>query len=385
MNDENNEQFADLLEQSMSGIIKFEPGQMIQTRIVSISGDCIFLHLDGKREGQLEAAELIDKNGALTVKEGDTIKAFYLSSENGEMLFTTKIKGDKAGKAVLESAFENGIPVEGLVAKEIKGGYEITIGDSRAFCPYSQMGLRRVEDPAQYIGKHLVFKISEYSEHGRNILVSNRSILEAERQAKIDTLKKTLSENMKVKGIIQSLRDFGAFVDIGGIQALLPVSEISRSQVDDIHKVLSAGQEIEAVIISLDWKNERISISMKKLLADPWDQVTTKYKPGSMYNGKIVRITDFGAFVSLEPGLDGLIHISDFESEKRINHPREVVKLGQAIEVQITNIDQGKKRIALKPASKSRENEDYGQYMDNGTDTYNPFGDLLKEKKSKKK
>lgn len=381
---ENEENFADLLENSISGINKFEPGQLIEADIVSISGDCIFLQLSGKSEGQLDAAEMIDKDGNLTVKEGDTIKAYFLSSQNGEMHFTTKISGDKAVKAVLENAFESGIPIEGTVEKEIKGGFEIKIGNSRAFCPYSQIGKKRVENPEDYIGKNLTFKILEYNENGRNILVSNRVILKEEQNAQIEILKKTLHENMTVKGIVKSLQDFGAFVEISGVQALLPISEISRSRVEDIHQSLSIGQEIEAAVIKLDWQNERITLSMKKLLADPWDKAHAKYKKGSKHTGEVVRITNFGAFVSLEPGLDGLIHISDLEGDSRDFNPREALKKGQSIIVKINSIDTEKKRISLKPAAETQDDEAFKQYMEPDSDTYNPFAGLLKDKMKNK-
>ncbi|MEA1910109.1 MAG: S1 RNA-binding domain-containing protein [Spirochaetota bacterium] len=377
------ENFADLLESSISGLNKLEPGQLIEADIVSISGDCIFLQLSGKSEGQLDTAELIDKDGNLTVKEGDRIKAFFLYSKNGEMYFTTKISGDKAGKAVMENAFNSGIPIEGSVEKEIKGGFEIKIGDSRAFCPYSQIGKKRVENPEEYIGKTLTFKILEYSENGRNILVSNRAILKEEQDAQIEILKKTLHENMNVKGTVKSLQSFGAFVEISGVQALLPISEISRSRVDDIHKSLSVGQEIEAAVIKLDWKKERITLSLKKLLADPWVKAQKKYKSGSKHTGEVARITNFGAFVTLEPGLDGLIHISDLEGDSRDFNPREALKKGQSINVQINSIDTEKKRISLKPAAEAQDKEAFKQYMEGDSDTYNPFAHLLKDKAKK--
>lgn len=379
--EENEENFADLLENSISGINRFEPGQLIEADIVSISGDCIFLQLSGKSEGQLDAAELMDKDGNLTVNEGDLIKAFFLSAQNGELHFTTKIRGDKAGKAVLENAFESGIPIEGTVEKEIKGGFEIKIGDSRAFCPYSQIGKKRVENPEEYIGKNLTFKILEYSENGRNVLVSNRAILKEEQKNQIEILKKTLQENMTVKGTVISLQDFGAFVEINGVQALLPISEISRSRVEDIHQSLSVGQEIETAVIKLDWQNERITLSLKKLMTDPWDEAHKKYKSGTKHTGEVVRITNFGAFVSLEPGLDGLIHISDLEGDSRDYNPREALKKGQNINVKINSIDTLKKRISLKPVTNTQEDEDFKQYMEPESDTYNPFASLLKDKK----
>ncbi|MCK5153609.1 MAG: S1 RNA-binding domain-containing protein [Spirochaetales bacterium] len=385
--DINDDNFADLFENSFIETNTLEPGQLIETTIVSISGDTIFLQLSGKSEGLLDRAEMTDKDDKLSVKEGDKIKAFFLYSKNGEMYFTTKISGDKAGKAVLENAFENGIPVEGIVSKEIKGGFDITIGESRAFCPYSQMGQKRIENPEDYIGKHLTFKIIEFSEKGRNILVSNRAILEEELKKQIEILKKTLQENMVIKGTIKQVQDFGAFVDIDGVQALLPISEISRSRVDDITKVLSAGQEIEASIIKLDWAKERITLSMKALLADPWEKAKTKYQSGSKHTGKVVRITNFGAFVTLEPGLDGLIHISDLKTDTRDDNPEDILKKGQSITVQINSIDVEKKRISLKPVSSTMEDKDYKKYLEPESDTYNPFANLLKEKtkKSKKK
>ncbi|RKX96676.1 MAG: 30S ribosomal protein S1 [Spirochaetes bacterium] len=360
-----------------------EPGQLIETEIVSISGGYIFLQLSGKSEGLLDIAEMTDKDGNLSVKEGDKIKVFFLSSQNGEMHFTTRISGDKAGKAVLENVFESGIPVEGIVEKEIKGGFEIKIGDTRAFCPYSQLGLKRIENPELFIGEHLTFKILEYSENGRNILVSNRTIIEEEQKKQIEILKRTLHEKMILKGTIKSIQDFGAFIDISGVQALLPISEISRGRVDDIHKALSVGQEIEASIIKLDWKKERITLSMKALLSDPWDEAHVKYKSGSKHKGEVVRITDFGAFVSLEPGLDGLVHISDLKGDVRDNNPHDILKKGQSLTVQINNIDIEKKRISLKPVSSTQEDEDNKKYFEPESDAYNPFAELLKNKTGK--
>jgi len=379
---DNKDDFASLFENSISEMDSLEPGQQIETTIVSISGESIFLELSGKSEGILDASELTDRDGKLTVKEGDQIKAFYLETKNGEKHFTTKISGEKAGDAVLEQAFQSQIPVEGSVEKEIKGGFEVKIGETRAFCPYSQMGLRRIENPQEYIGTQLTFKILEYSEKGRNILVSNRVILEEEHNKKVEELKQTLKEKMVVTGTIKSVQDFGAFVDLGGVQALLPISEISRSRVDDIYALFSEGQEIEASIIKLDWQNERITLSMKALLPDPWDEAPSKYPVGSKHTGEVVRITNFGAFVTLEPGLDGLLHISELKGDSRQGNQQDSVKKGQKITVAIKSIDTDRKRIGLKRVSSSQEDENFQKYLDSETgdesETYNPFAELLK-------
>ena len=375
--------FASLFESTLTKMERLQPGQMVETQIVSISKDSIFLQLSGKSEGVLERAELADQDGNLSVKEGDTVKVFFLNSKNGEMNFTTRISGEKAAPALLESAYKNGIPVEGVVEKEIKGGYEVKIGETRAFCPFSQMGQRRAENAEVYVGKHLTFKIQEYKENGRNILVSNRAIHEEAHKEKIEALKATLKEGMLVKGCIKSIQEFGAFVDIEGIQALLPISEISRARVEDISAVLAVGQEIEATILKVDWKNERISLSMKNLQADPWDHALAKYPVDSKHTGKVVRVTDFGAFVSLESGLDGLIHVSEMRSEGKYGNSGVTVKLGQLLTVKILGVDIAEKRMSLKQASSLEEDETAKKYLENGadSDTYNPFAALLGKKK----
>lgn len=361
---------------------KLDIGQQIEAVIVSITPDYIFLDLGGKSEGVLERAELADENGLLSVEEGDTIKAWFLGAKNGEMRFTTRLSGQKAGPGLLENAWKSGIPVEGVVDKEIKGGYEVKIGESRAFCPYSQMGSRRAEDSAACVGTHLSFKIIEYKDSGRSITVSNRAILEAERADRMSELRKTLAEGQTVTGTVVQIQDFGAFVDIGGVQALLPVSEISRERVADINTVLERGQTVTAQILKLDWKNERFSISMKALSADPWQTAAERYTAGSRHTGTVSRIAGFGAFVTLESGIDGLVHTSELNSFSGTGGQRAGVKVGQKLAVRIIGVDQANRRISLKPATSEEEDETARKYLDTGddSDTYNPFAALLKKK-----
>src|SRR5208337_1676588 len=372
---------AKMYEQSFSGMGYFKPGQAVETEVVSISKDCVFLQLNGKSEGILDRDELTDKDGNLTVKVGDRLRVIFLDAENGEMRFTTRISGNAAGPEMLEQAYLEKMPVEGLVEKEIKGGYEIRIGEFRAFCPYSKMGERRSDNSSEYIGKRLSFKIQEYKNNGRSILVSNRVIHEEARAERLEALKKTLHEGMVITGSIISIQSFGAFVDLGGIQALLPISEISRSRVEDIKAVLSVGQEIEASILQIDWQSERISLSMKSLLADPWETAMGKYPEGSKHTGKVVRLADFGAFVSLEPGIDGLMHVSEISKVSKYGTSSELtVKLGQTLSVEILGVDQSNKRISLKPTTTIEEDETTARYLDASADstTYNPFAALLK-------
>lgn len=382
---DNEESFADLLKGNYGSNEYFEPGQLVEAQVVKISGEWIFLHTGGKSEGYLEASEMTDDKGKISVKEGDFINAYFLSANNGEMHFTTKISSGKTGQKILESAYDNDIPIEGLVNKEIKGGYEITIGTTRAFCPFSQIGLER-EDPVKYIGKKFNFKITEIGENGRNIILSNRIILEDERKLKVNALKGSLKQGLRVKGTIKSIQNFGSFVDLGGIQALIPISEISRGRVENIHDYLKVGQEIEAVILNLEWEKEKITLSIKETLQDPWKEADKKYAEGSKHPGKIARITNFGAFVTLEPGLDGLLHISDFGDGSKIKHPREVVKEGDSLEVIIGQLDTNQKRISLKLANTKKESEDenYDQFMGKRNDSYTPFGNLGNLMKNKK-
>ena len=362
---------------------KLLPGEEINAAIVQISDDTIFLDLNSKSEGVLNAAELKDENGNLSVKEGDVIKAYFLDDKNGEMRFTTKIASNNADKTIIENAYKNGIPVEGKVEKEIKGGYEVKIGNIRAFCPFSQMGGRCKEENETFEGKTLTFKITEYKNDGRNVLVSNRAVLEAARLSQMETLKSKLKVGMTVSGKVLSLQPFGAFVDVQGFQALLPVSEISRGRVENVADFLEPGQEITASVIKTDWEHEKVTLSMKALLADPWDTVSERYKPEQKVSGSVARIADFGIFVNIEDGVDGLVHISTIEKAKANTNLRKLFRVGDKFDAQIISIDSANRRISLAPASSVKQDDDSEEYLknqDNSGETYNPFAALLKKK-----
>jgi small subunit ribosomal protein S1 len=389
---DNEENFAELFEKSFKKQGRLEPGQMVEAMIVKVSGDWIFLDLGGKGEGYLDKKEMIDESGNLTVKEGDRVRAYFLSSENNEMHFTTKIGSGPGKQTQIEDAWRNNIPVEGTVAKEVKGGFEVKIGGSvRAFCPFSQMGIRRGEPQADSIGKVLSFKIAEYGEDGRNIVLSRRAILDEERRNRKQALQSTLKEGMKVKGKVTSIQNFGAFVDIGGMEGLLPVSEIAWSRTERVGDVLSPGQEVEVIIKKLDWENERFSFSLKDALPDPWDRIADTCPVGSYHTGTVARLAAFGAFVTLKEGVDGLIHISKLGAGKRINHPKEVLKEGQAVEVKIEAVDQKQRKLSLSLAEVSREEEEaaatlknYQQQAAAAPQNLGTLGELLKAKMEQK-
>lgn len=348
--------FEELFGQTDVSQERLTPGQKIEAVVVKISNDAVFIDLGGKSEGCLDKQELLDEEGNLTVKEGDTLQAYFLSAAKNGLLFTTKI-GAKAAQAHLEDAYRGGIPVEGSIAKEVKGGFEVKVGGIRCFCPYSQISLKRTEDTEQYVDRQLEFKIIEYRENGRNIILSHRVLLEEERKERKEELQKTLKENQTVSGTITSIRDFGAFVDIdNSLEGLIPISEISWDRTTDINDVLAVGQEVEVEVMKLDWEQDKYSFSLKRAMPDPWDSVLQKYPEGTCHTGTVARLAPFGAFITLEPGIDGLAHISTLGGGRRINHPREAVSEGQTIEVRVNSIDIDKKRLSLSLASMDGEN-----------------------------
>ncbi len=389
--------FAQMFDQDEATQDILSPGQKVKAEIVRITKEWIFIDLGGKSEGSLASSELLDEEGNLTVKEGDSIEAYFLSAKQNGKIFTTKV-GGAAATAHLEEAYHGRIPVEGTIQKEIKGGFEVKIGSVRGFCPFSQVGLRRVADTDQYIGQTLSFKIIEFKEGGKNIIVSHRKILEEERIEKKQALKETLEVGQTVEGTITSVRDFGAFVDIDGIEGLIPISEISWGRTSDIHAEVEEGQQVKVAVKKLDWDNDRYSFSLRETLPDPWD--VCALQEGTTVSGTVARLADFGAFVTLAPGIDGLVHISKLGAGRRINHPREVVQEGEEVEVRIDSIELDKKRISLSiPLSeeaKSRQQkkkkkgdkpddmrQEFQQFKKSGGEkkpSMGTFADLLKGK-----
>ena len=359
-NEENDgESFAELFEKSAKRTNWLEPGQKLTARVLKVSAEWIFIDTGQKGEGVVDIKEFLDLDGNVTVKEGDSIIAYFLSSNHGEMRFTTRLGGGASGSAQLEDAWRSGVPVEGQVEKEIKGGFEIKLGGTtRAFCPFSQIALRRVDSAESLIGTRLAFRITDYAENGRNIVVSRRSLLEEEQRRLKDEAQAGLEEGMTVGGTVISLQDFGAFVDIGGLEGLIPISEIGWSRVKDVRDVLSVGQQVQVVIKAIDREKDRISLSLKDTLADPWDQVAQLYPEGSFHTGSVSRLAPFGAFVTLASGVDGLLHISKLGAGKRINHPREVLKEGESVEVRIESFDRANRRLSLALAGVARAAEE---------------------------
>ena len=391
---EETKSFAELLDESSLKPKRHAPGEKIEAVIVKISPEWIFIDLGAKSEGYLDRKEFVDDEGNLTVKEGDTITAYFLSSRHSEKLFTTKLQAKKSVDDYLFNAYKNQIPINALVEKEIKGGFSVKIGaSSSAFCPFSQMDRRKIDNAADYVGKKFDFIVIEHDDSGRKVILSRRPILEKIEMEKVEILKSSLQKGMTIQGVIASVRDFGAFVDIGGVQALLPVSEMAWGRVEDAKALFKPGETIEAVIINLDWEKDRITVSYKDTLPDPWNDVVRKYQEGSTHKAKVSRLAEFGAFVTLEAGVDGLLHISKLGKGKKIKHPSDVLSVGREIEVKIDKIDRENKKISLdlaangderKTGPASGDGEDYRDYMPKAPKTMGTFGDLLSKAKKKK-
>lgn len=385
---EDTKSFSELLNETNLKPRHFSAGEKIDAVIVNITADWIFIDLGAKSEGYLDKKELLDENGNLTVKESDSLTAYFVSSRHGEKLFTTKLLTSKSVDDFLFKAHETQIPLEATVEKEIKGGFSVRINANvSGFCPYSQMDVRKIDDVTAYVGKKFEFIVAEYSENGRNIILSRRPLLEKIEQEKKSALKESLQKGMTVSGIVTSVLKFGAFVDLGGIQGLLPVSEMGWGKVDDPKVLYAPGDKVEVVVINLDWETNRITLSAKATLPNPWDGFVRKYTEGSLLKGKVSNLTNFGAFIVLEDGVEGLLHISKIARGKKIKHAGDVIKAGEEIEVKIEKIDRENRKISLdlagsdKDTSAATGDEDFRNYLAKSPKTMGTLGDLLKKKK----
>lgn len=352
------EDFAQLFEQSAQSLKRLEPGQKIKARIVGISGDFVYIDLGGKSEGVIDRKEFINEEGLTTIQEGDELDAYFVSVESGSRKFTTLIHSfPSITLQSIRDAFDADIPVTGKVASELKGGYEVRVGKVRCFCPYSQMDLRGSKDPGSYLGETFPFKVLEFKEKGRNIILSRRALLEKELEKEREKLKESLSAGMDITGKVRSIQKFGVFVDIGGIDGLVPLSELSWIKGEKAADIVEIGDEITTRILDLDWDRGRITLSFKASTPDPFQSVPEKYPVDSTVQGNVVRLESFGAFVNIEPGIDGLIPISKLGAGRRINHPKEILERGQQVEARVIDIDTARRRLTLAIERKVGEAE----------------------------
>jgi small subunit ribosomal protein S1 len=343
---EQEEDFAAMFEASVKAR-RLERGQTVEGTIVAFGADVAFVSVGGKSEAQIDLAELKDADGDIEVAIGDRIQAMVVSTSGGGVLSRKGVR-NAATQRELESAFVAGLAVEGKVESVNKGGYEVRIARERAFCPLSQIDIHRTADPAVHVGKTYAFRIVEYKDGGKSIVVSRRRLLEEEQQANADTVRKSIVPGAVLPGRVVSVRDFGAFVDLGGgIQGLLHVSEMSWSRASTPGEVVASGDQITVKVLRVEENTGKISLGLKQLQDDPWSTVGTSYAVGQVTTGRVTRLAEFGAFVELAPGIEGLAHASTFPPTGRPDGWTRSVPVGTTGTFEILSIDPVQKRIGV--------------------------------------
>jgi small subunit ribosomal protein S1 len=339
------EDFAAMFEASVKAK-RVERGQTVEGTVVAIGPEVAFVDVGGKGEATIEIGELKDADGHLEVAVGDRIQAMVVSTVGGLTLSRRLARGAATDRQ-LEDAFQTGLPVEGKVERAVKGGYEVRIGRQRGFCPMSQIDTLRT-DPSAHEGRVYAFRIIEYKEGGKNLVVSRRALLEEEQRASAAEVRQKIVAGAVMTGRVASVREFGAFVDLGGgVQGLLHISEMGWSRVSDASGIVKPGEEITVKILRVDDDKQKISLGLKQLTADPWSRVPDTYAVGQVHTGRVTRVADFGAFVELEPGVEALAHVSTFAPTGRSQGWSSTVAANMTAAFEILSIDLEKKRIGV--------------------------------------
>ncbi len=343
---EEEEDFARMFEETHQPQ-SYQTGEPVEGTIVAFGSDIAFVDVGGKGEATIDLEDLSEQDGTVAAKVGDTIKAVVVSTEGGLKL-SHKLARQAATKEALREANHTGLPVEGRVEKSIKGGYEIRFSGQRAFCPISQIDIRYTEDPTVHEGKVYPFRIMEYKQEGKNIVVSHRVLLKEAEQERAKEVRRLVVPDAVLPGRVVSVREYGAFVDLGGgVQGLLHVSEMSWSRVSDPTKVVQVGDEITVKVLRLDEERGKISLGLKQLQIDPWSKVEESYRVGQVLFGHITRVADFGAFIELEDGIEALAHLSTFPPTGKTDGWKASAPSGAEVAVEILNIDTERKRMGV--------------------------------------
>ena len=357
------EDFSTLFEASQQAR-QVTRGQVVDGRIVAIGPEVAFVDIGGKGEAEIDVAELKDADGDIEVSPGDRIQARVVSTSGGIVLSRKGVR-NAATQREIEDAFRAGLAVEGKVVGEVKGGYEVGIARERAFCPLSQIDNVRTENPAAHVGQTYTFRVLEYRNGGKDIVVSRRKHLEDQQQAEAAEARKSIVPGAVITGRVASVRDFGAFVDLGGgIQGLLHVSEMGWTRVNDPNEVVAPGDQITVQVLRVDDATQKISLGLKQLQDDPWADVATRYKVGEVRTGRVTRIADFGAFVELEPGFIGLVPAAE-SGVDRGTDLRKVLPIGSEVEVVVLEVNADARRIRLsrKAVAEQRERAEVREYV----------------------
>ena len=342
------ESFAELFEESLK-TLDMEPGSIITGIVVDIDSDWVTVHAGLKSEGVIPRDQFLDEQGELTIEVGDEVHVALDAVEDG--FGETKLSREKAKRAeswkVLEAAFAAEEVVKGVINGKVKGGFTVDVNTIRAFLPGSLVDVRPVRDTTHLENKELEFKVIKLDQKRNNVVVSRRAVLEAENSAEREALLETLQEGQVVKGIVKNLTDYGAFVDLGGVDGLLHITDMAWKRIKHPSEIVNVGDEIDVKVLKFDRERNRVSLGLKQLGEDPWVAITGRYPEGTRVTAKVTNLTDYGCFAELEEGVEGLVHVSEMDWTNKNIHPSKVVNVGDEVEVMVLDIDEDRRRISL--------------------------------------
>ena len=342
------ESFADLFEESLS-TIDMKPGSIVTGVVIGIDSDWVTVHAGLKSEGVIPRSEFISESGELSLEIGDEVQVALEAVEDG--FGATKLSREKAKRAeawkILESAYAAEESVIGIINGKVKGGFTVDVNTIRAFLPGSLVDVRPVRETTHLEGKELEFKVIKLDQKRNNVVVSRRAVMEDANSAERDELLATLQEGQSAKGIVKNLTDYGAFVDLGGVDGLLHITDMAWKRIKHPSEIVNVGDEIDVKILKYDRERSRVSLGLKQLGEDPWISITGRYPEGARVKATITNLTDYGCFAEIEEGVEGLVHVSEMDWTNKNIHPSKVVNLGDEVEVMVLDIDEERRRISL--------------------------------------
>jgi small subunit ribosomal protein S1 len=342
------ESFAEMFEQSQVEQ-KMRPGSIVKGHVVSVGADVVVVHAGLKSEGVIPVSQFYNENGEIDVKEGDEVEVALDAFEDG--FGATILSREKAKRAQawneLEKAFEDGKNITGVINGKVKGGFTVDVNEIRAFLPGSLVDVRPVRDTSYLEGKPLEFSVIKLDRKRNNVVVSRRAVVEAETSAEREALLETLQEGIVLKGVVKNLTDYGAFVDLGGIDGLLHITDMAWKRVKHPSEVVNVGDELQVKVLKFDRERNRVSLGLKQLGEDPWADIGRRYPVSTRLFGKVTNLTDYGCFVEIEEGVEGLVHVSEMDWTNKNVHPSKVVQVGDEVEVMVLDIDEERRRISL--------------------------------------
>ncbi len=376
------ESFADLLEESFTNT-NLKPGAIVIGTVVGIDNENVIVNAGLKSEGVIPKSQFMNADGELEVSVGDQVEVALEAVEDGSGM--TRLSREKAKRhhawAKLEKAFDNDEIVTGRITGKVKGGFTVDLQDLRAFLPGSLVDVRPVRDTAYLEGKDLEFKVIKLDQKRNNVVVSRRAVVEQEYSEEREKVLESLEEGVVVKGIVKNLTDYGAFVDLGGVDGLLHITDMAWKRVKHPSEVVEIGDEIEVRVLKFDKEKMRVSLGLKQLGEDPWDNIMRRYPVGTRLFGKVTNLADYGAFVEIEEGVEGLVHVSEMDWTNKNIHPSKVVQLGDEVEVMVLDIDEERRRISLgmkqckpNPWDEFAENHKKGDHVTGKIKSITDFG-----------